>query len=60
MYDCSWGLAAGANNFFIEICLSLITYFVFVLSWVGVRLSPLGTSATVWPIEPAPDDRRCV
>jgi hypothetical protein len=22
----------------------------------GVRLSPLGTAATVWPIEPAPDD----
>jgi hypothetical protein len=21
-----------------------------------VRLSPLGTSATVWPIAPAPDD----
>jgi hypothetical protein len=23
----------------------------------GVRLSPLGTAATVWPILPAPDDR---
>jgi hypothetical protein len=23
----------------------------------GVRLSPLGTAATVWPIIPAPDDR---
>jgi hypothetical protein len=23
----------------------------------GVRLSPLGTSATTWPIVPAPDDR---
>jgi hypothetical protein len=23
----------------------------------GVRLSPLGTAATVWPIVPAPDDR---
>jgi hypothetical protein len=23
----------------------------------GVRLSPLGTSATIWPIAPAPDDR---
>jgi hypothetical protein len=22
----------------------------------GVRLSPLGTAATVWPIVPAPDD----
>jgi hypothetical protein len=27
-------------------------------SWGGVRLtmSPLGTSATIWPIVPAPDD----
>jgi hypothetical protein len=24
----------------------------------GVRLSPLGTSATNWPIVPAPDKRR--
>jgi hypothetical protein len=23
----------------------------------GVRLSPVGTAATVWPIVPAPDDR---
>jgi hypothetical protein len=23
----------------------------------GVRLSPLGTAATVWPIVPDPDDR---
>jgi hypothetical protein len=27
-----------------------------VASWGGVRLSPLGTSATVWPIVPAADD----
>jgi hypothetical protein len=26
-------------------------------SWSGVGLSPLGTSATNWPIVPAPDDR---
>jgi hypothetical protein len=24
-----------------------------------VRLSPLGTSATVWPVAPAPDDDEC-
>jgi hypothetical protein len=30
---------------------------VFFVSWGGVRLSPLGTSATNWPIVPAPDDR---
>jgi hypothetical protein len=28
---------------------------VFFISWGGVSLSPLGTSATVWPIIPAPD-----
>jgi hypothetical protein len=31
--------------------------FSFKVSWGGVRLSPLGTSSTVWPIVPAPDDR---
>jgi hypothetical protein len=29
----------------------------FIFSWAGVRLSPLGTSATNWPIVPAPGDR---
>jgi hypothetical protein len=33
-----------------------IEILVFLVSWVGVRLSPLGTSATNWPIVPAPDD----
>jgi hypothetical protein len=34
----------------------VLTYLTFFLiSWVGVRLSPLGTSATNWPIVPAPD-----
>jgi hypothetical protein len=33
-------------------------YFTFLLvSWGGVRLSPLGTSAANWPIVPAPDGR---
>jgi hypothetical protein len=27
-----------------------------LVSWGGVKLSPLGTSATIWPIVPAPDD----
>jgi hypothetical protein len=31
--------------------------FFILLSWGGVRLSPLGTSATNWPIVPAQDDR---
>jgi hypothetical protein len=29
----------------------------FLISWAGVRPSPLGTSATNWPIVAAPDDR---
>jgi hypothetical protein len=27
----------------------------FLVSWDGVRLSPLATAATVWPTVPAPD-----
>jgi hypothetical protein len=33
------------------------TFFLYIFSWGGVRLSPLGTSATNWPIVPGPDDR---
>jgi hypothetical protein len=29
----------------------------FLVSWGGVRLSPLGMSATNLPVIPAPDDR---
>jgi hypothetical protein len=35
----------------------IITSCFFLVSWGGVRLSPLGMSATIWPIVPAPDDR---
>jgi hypothetical protein len=28
-----------------------------LFSWCGVRLSPLGTSTTIWSTVPAPDDR---
>jgi hypothetical protein len=31
--------------------------FFFLVSWGGVRLSPLSRSATNWPIVPAPDDK---
>jgi hypothetical protein len=31
---------------------------LFIISCGGVRLSPLGTSATNWPTVPAPHDRR--
>jgi hypothetical protein len=34
-----------------------VCFFLFLVSWGGVRLSPLGTSATILPIVPAPDDR---
>jgi hypothetical protein len=30
--------------------------FFFLVSWGGVRLSPLCTSANIWPIVPAPDE----
>jgi hypothetical protein len=36
--------------------LHLLSSFLFV-SWGGVRLSPLGTSANIWSIVSAPDDR---
>jgi hypothetical protein len=36
--------------------LEFLFLLIFLISWGGVRLSPLGTSATVWPIVPAPDD----
>jgi hypothetical protein len=31
--------------------------FQILVTWSGVRLSPLGTSATNWPIVPTPDVR---
>jgi hypothetical protein len=40
---------------------TVVTLFAFCLvSWGGVRLSPLGTSATIWPIVPALDDDKGV
>jgi hypothetical protein len=32
-------------------------FFCFLVSCGGVRLSPLGTSANIWPIVTAPDDK---
>jgi hypothetical protein len=34
-----------------------LTIIFFLVSLGGVRLSPLGTSANIWTIVPAPDDR---
>jgi hypothetical protein len=31
--------------------------FIFLVSWGGVRLSSLGTSANIWLTVPAPDER---
>jgi hypothetical protein len=42
------------GNVFVFLCCSI---FFFLVSWGRLRLSPLGTSATNWPIVPAPDDR---
>jgi hypothetical protein len=53
------GATSQKTAFFIVTALktsNLNTVF-FLVSWGGVRLSPLGTSATNWPIVPAPDDR---
>jgi hypothetical protein len=33
-------------------------FFFFLISWGGVRLSPLGLSAINWPIAPVPDHTR--
>jgi hypothetical protein len=41
--------ATTATNFGVFLFLCLV-------SWGGVRLSPLGTSVTNWPIVPAPDE----
>jgi hypothetical protein len=40
-----------------ECTMKLGLLFYFLVSWDVVRPSPLGTSATNWPIVPAPDDR---
>jgi hypothetical protein len=48
-------LTADLENLrFAKLWYSLV--FFFLVSWGGVRLSSLGTSATDWPIVPAPDD----
>jgi hypothetical protein len=35
------------------------SFVLFLVSWNGVRLSPLGKSATIWPTVPAPVDDEC-
>jgi hypothetical protein len=37
--------------------INIFSFFFFLVSWGRVRLSPQGTSATVWPIVSATDDR---
>jgi hypothetical protein len=36
--------------------LSVLSLIVSLMSWVGVSLSPLGTSATIYPSGRTPDD----
>jgi hypothetical protein len=45
-------LTCAASVIFRPTLLGLTFY---VVSWGGVRLSPLGKSGTIWPIVPAPD-----
>jgi hypothetical protein len=48
---------AGFYRFKVDSTLTAVVFFFFFLvSWGGVRLSPLGTSAANWPIVPVPDD----
>jgi hypothetical protein len=54
--------AVGKQNIaFNSWTISLSSIFIFLFFYFhfshGVRLSPLSTAATVWPIVPAPDDR---
>jgi hypothetical protein len=32
-------------------------FLVFLISWVGVRMSPVSSSAILWTIVPSPSDR---
>jgi hypothetical protein len=50
------GEVCRGNAYFI-LFYFILSYFIFLVSWGGVRLSPLGTSVNIWPIVPAPDDR---
>jgi hypothetical protein len=45
------------DEFIIPHLFQFIIFLVFLVSWGGVRLSPLGTAATNFPLVPAPDDR---
>jgi hypothetical protein len=39
----------------VHTCIFRIIIIIIIIH--GMRLSPLGTAATVWPIVPTPDDR---
>jgi hypothetical protein len=41
----------------IIIIVTIISINISSWGWGGVKLSPLGTLAAVWPILPAPDDK---
>jgi hypothetical protein len=57
--SCHLGSRASRGNVFRHCIIQTnktATSSYFFVGWGGVRLSPLGTSATNWPIVPAPDD----
>jgi hypothetical protein len=47
LFGCQWGLC----------CMKLVNLLFYIVYWGKVRLSPLVTSASNWPIVSAPDDR---
>jgi hypothetical protein len=60
LQDLLCGLIETENEYlararFNSVCNALPRGVFFLVSWSAVRLSPLGTSATNWPIVPAPD-----
>jgi hypothetical protein len=50
----SFHLCRLSGDYFVQN--KLFSSFFFLVSWGGVRLGLVGTSATIWSIVPAPDD----
>jgi hypothetical protein len=50
------GTPTSNNNFCLRHFLFIIIIIFYLVSWGGLRPSPFGTSATNWPIVPAPND----
>jgi hypothetical protein len=52
-----WNQTSQGKKSILRFLVFAIVFFFFLVRRGGVRLSPLGTSATNWLIVPAPDDR---